>query len=73
MINFTTFKATDAWKCHKKLVFDWITVAVSLAVYIGLEYTRPFHSMFSLSNVEIQHPQADKDTVPVWAVGVSLK
>lgn len=72
MIDFSTFKASESWRCHKKLLFDWITVLVSLGVYVGLEYTSPYKSMFSLSDPDIQYPQADKDTVPVWAVGVSL-
>lgn len=53
-------------------MFDWITVVLSLALWVGLEFTEPFNRMFSLSDPGILHPYAEKERVPVWALGVSF-
>lgn len=72
MAEYSAFKKSDSWRCHKLLLFDWITVVVSLALWLGLEFKEPFNRMFSLSDLGIQHPYAEKERVPVWALGVSL-
>lgn len=50
----------------KSYAGDYIGLAVLCAAYLLIKFWKePFHKMFTLNDLRIQHPHADPERVPV--------
>lgn len=51
---------------------DWVLVVIMALIFYGIDHIQPYHREFSLEDKTLMYTHAPKDTVPMWAVYVSL-
>lgn len=51
-------------RCHRHHISDWTTVLFIFFLYFILEFKRPYHQLFLLSDKSLQHPFTEHERVP---------